>query len=74
MVREALRFVFKGTLESDDIKNQERLNLWSSIEQAESNKGNRQPVLVFKRNRSKTYAVIDFVHFIELINKNIKDK
>ena len=59
---------------SFECKNQERLNLWSSIEQAESNKGKRQPVLVFKRNRSKTYAVIEFGHFIELINKNIKDK
>ena len=45
---------------SFECKNQERLNLWSSLEQAEG-------------NRSKTYAVIEFDHFIELINKNLKE-
>jgi|TARA_R110002050_G_scaffold81631_1_gene174812 hypothetical protein len=58
---------------SFECKNQERLNLWGSLEQAETNKGTRQSVLVFKRNRSKTYAVIEFDHFIELINKNLKE-
>ena len=58
---------------SFECKNQERLNLWSSLEQAESNCEDRSPVLVFKRNRSKTYVAIEFDHFIELINEKIKE-
>ena len=54
---------------SFECKNQERLNLWKSLEQAESNCEDRNPVLVFKRNRSKIYVAIDFDHFIELIEK-----
>lgn len=55
---------------SFECKNQERLNLWKSLEQAESNCEDRNPVLVFKRNRSKIYVAIDFDHFIELIKEN----
>ena len=52
---------------SFECKNQERLNLWSSLDQAESNCEDRQPVLVFKRNRSKIYVAIEFDHFIDMI-------
>ena len=58
---------------SFECKNQERLNLWSSLEQAESNCEDRNPVLVFKRNRSKAYVAIEFDHFIELIDEKIKE-
>ena len=54
---------------SFECKNQERLNLWSSLEQAESNCQDRQPVLIFKRNRSKIYAVIEFEHLITLLGE-----
>ena len=40
--------------------------------QAEKNCGVYDPVLIFKRNRSKTYAVINIEKFIELINENNK--
>jgi len=53
---------------SFECKNQERLNLWSSLEQAEGNSQDRQPVLVFKRNRSNIYVALDFKHFLELID------
>ena len=56
---------------SFECKNQERLNLWGSLEQADGNSDNRQPVLVFKRNRSKIYVAIEFDHFIELLEKEI---
>ena len=59
---------------SFECKNQERLNLWSSLEQAESNCEDRQPVLIFKRNRSKIYVAIEFDHFIEIINHKLKEK
>ena len=55
---------------SFECKNQEALNIWSSLEQAEINAGDYDPVLIFKRNRSKTYAVINIEKFIELINES----
>ena len=57
---------------SIECKNQEKLNIWSSLEQAETNAGKHIPLLIFKRNRSKTYAVINIEKFIELINENNK--
>ena len=52
---------------SIECKNQEKLNIWSSLEQAEKNSGKSNPVLIFKRNRSKTYAVLEIEDFIKLI-------
>ena len=43
---------------SVECKNQEKLNIWSSLEQTETNAGKHTPLLIFKRNRSKTYAVL----------------
>ena len=57
---------------SFECKNQESLIIWSSLQQAEENSGDYDPVLIFKRNRSKTYAVINIEKFIELINENNK--
>ena len=57
---------------SFECKNQERLSIWEALNQAEENCEDRAPVLIFKRNRSKTYAVIEFGHLIELINKKFK--
>lgn len=64
--KRAIRYSF-------ECKNQERLNLWKSLEQAESNCEDRQPVLVFKRNRTKTYVAIEFNHFIDLIDEKQKE-
>ena len=55
---------------SFECKNTERLNLWGALEQCEGNCKDRTPVLIIKRNRSKTYAVIEFDYFI----KNIREK
>tara|TARA_R110002020_G_scaffold152890_1_gene331934 strand:+ start:32994 stop:33350 length:357 start_codon:yes stop_codon:yes gene_type:complete len=52
---------------SFECKNVERLNLWDSIEQAESNCEDRLPILVIKRNRSKVYAVVEFDKLMEKI-------
>ena len=54
---------------SFECKNQERLNIWSSLEQAEENSNDRTPLLVFKRNRSKTYVAIDIDSFLTLIKE-----
>ena len=52
---------------SFECKNQEKLNIWGALEQAEKNSGDSNPVLIFKRNRSKTYAVLEIEDFIKLI-------
>ena len=52
---------------SFECKNQEKINIWSSLEQAEENSGDSKPVLIFKRNRSNTYAVLEIEDFISLI-------
>ena len=57
---------------SFECKNQEKLNIWDSLNQAEENSGDYDPILIFKRNRSKTYAVLEIEKFVELINENNK--
>jgi|TARA_Y100000310_G_scaffold248547_1_gene254391 hypothetical protein len=52
---------------SFECKNQEKLNIWEALSQAEENSGISSPVLIFKRNRSKTYAVLEIKDFIDLI-------
>ena len=53
---------------SFECKNQEKLNIWESLKQAEENSGEYPPILIFKRNRSKTYVTIELEEFIKLIN------
>ena len=55
---------------SVECKNQEKLNIWSSIEQAENNSGIHTPLLIFKRNRTKTYAVLEFDKLLELLDES----
>ena len=55
---------------SVECKNQEKLNIWSSLEQAENNSGSHTPLLIFKRNRTKTYAVLEFDKLLELLNES----
>jgi len=54
---------------SFECKNTERLNLWGSLDQCEGNCEDRDPILVFKKNRSKVYAVIEFDNLIKLIRR-----
>lgn len=54
---------------SFECKNQERLNIWSSLDQAEENCNGRTPLLVFKRNHSKTYVAIEVDSFLTLIKE-----
>ena len=55
---------------SVECKNQEKLNIWSSLEQAENNSGSHTPLLIFKRNRTKTYAVLEFDKLLKLLNES----
>ena len=52
---------------SIECKNQEKLNIWDSLEQAEKNSDDYGPVLIFKRNRSKIYVVLEISDFLELL-------
>jgi len=54
---------------SVECKNQEKLNVWSSLEQTETNAGKHTPLLIFKRNRSKTYAVLQLDDLMEMLNE-----
>lgn len=51
---------------SIECKNQERLNVWESYEQAQTNCKGYEPLVVIKRNRSKTLVVVDAEHFVSL--------
>ena len=62
----AARRVFPFSVEC---KNQEKLNIWGALEQAEENSGNHVPLVIFKRNRTKTYAVLEFDKLLELLNE-----
>ena len=53
----------------DDViecKNQEKLNVWSAYDQAESNSGDYEPLVVIKRNRQKPLVVLDAEYFMKL--------
>ena len=54
---------------SFECKNQERLNIWESLSQAEDNSGDYAPIVVFKRNRSKTYIAVELEEFLKLIGE-----
>ena len=51
-----------------EAKNQESISIWQWLKQAEENtEEHRISLLVFKRNHSKTYAVIDFDDLMKLL-------
>ena len=53
-----------------ECKNQEKLNIWSALKQAEENCSNGDaPLLAFKRNRSETYIALRLEDFVKLLEK-----
>ena len=52
---------------SIECKNQEKLNIWKSLEQAETNAKDNTALLIFKRNHSKTYVVLELDKFLSLL-------
>ena len=54
---------------SFECKNQERLNIWESLSQAEDNSGDYTPILVFKRNRTTTYVTLELEEFLKIIGE-----
>ena len=53
-----------------ECKNQEALNIWKSLEQAENNCEGLTPLLIFKRNKSKIYATVEITDFLDLLDGN----
>ncbi len=54
-----------------ECKNQQKINIWAALEQAESNaKEGRIPLVIFKRNHSKTYAVLEWEKLLEILNES----
>ena len=49
-----------------ELKNQEKLNIWSALKQGASH-GKYKPVVVFKRNHSPTYVCVEIETFLDLI-------
>lgn len=71
----------KGGKDSSDVKHNmgdyhleakfsEHFAVWAALAQAERDAGEDEvPIVVFKRNRSKVYAVLEFEELIEIIKK-----
>jgi hypothetical protein len=62
----AARKMFPFVLEC---KNQEALNIWAALMQAEGHAEGVAPALVFKRNHSPTYIALQLPDFLELAKK-----
>ena len=54
-----------------ECKAQEALNIWDALKQCEANAAKEKlvPLLVFKRARTKTYAVLEWPDFLNLIRR-----
>ncbi len=51
-----------------EVKNQERLNIWGALQQAESHVESEEiPIVAFKRNRSKIYVAVELDRFLEVV-------
>lgn len=51
-------------------KNQESINIFAALAQAESNSTEKlKPLVVFKKNRTKTYAALEFTEFLKLLKE-----
>ena len=53
-----------------ECKNQEAISIWKCLKQAEiaADDEDLKPLLVFKRNKSKVYAVLELQDFFDLLD------
>lgn len=66
------RLAFPFSIEA---KNQERLNVWSAIEQCHANCPNgARPLVLMKRNKSKPYAIIEWETLKSLVKSDAVSK
>ena len=52
-----------------ECKSQEKLNIWSALDQASENASALEPAVVFTRNRSLTYVAIKWDHLLTILKK-----
>ena len=55
------RQVFPYSVECKNVE----LNIWAALDQATANCGDATPIVIFRRNRSATYAVVPWDHFLQ---------
>jgi|TARA_B100001059_G_scaffold154525_1_gene154181 hypothetical protein len=55
---------------SIEAKNVEKLNVWSAYDQASSNKGKYEPIVVMRKNNKKALVVVDAEYFVKLHKDN----
>ena len=51
---------------SIECKNVEKLNVWEAYEQAKSNSGDYEPIVVMKKNGKTPLVVLDAEYFVQL--------
>ena len=66
----AAREKFPYTVEC---KNQEKINIWESYTQADSNSKVYEPVVVMKRNKHKPLVLVDAEYFVNLHKEKKND-
>ena len=54
---------------SIECKNQEKVNIWKSYEQAAANAGDYEPIVVIKKNNVKPLVIIDAEAFVKMHDK-----
>ena len=53
---------------SFEIKNQERLNIWAAIKQAQGNaKKNEVPIVAFRKNREEMFVALPLASFLTFL-------
>ena len=58
---------------SVECKNQEKINIWESYKQADSNSKVYEPVVVLKRNNHKPLVLVDAEYFVNLHKEKNND-
>tara|TARA_R100000988_G_C3981504_1_gene157244 strand:+ start:717 stop:1061 length:345 start_codon:yes stop_codon:yes gene_type:complete len=58
---------------SVECKNQEKINIWESYKQADSNSKVYEPVVVLKRNKHKPLVLVDAEYFVNLHKEKKND-
>lgn len=56
---------------SVECKNQEHIQIWDAIAQAEKNANDRIPIVVFKRNNMEPHVVMNFDDFLVLVKYGV---
>lgn len=59
---------------SIECKNQERFSIYKAIAQCEENAQGHTPLVIFKKNRHKTYVALPFDDFMKIYTKDTNEE